>query len=174
MKVSDIESNAPIRTADNKFGTVIQFGDDDIGIQIPGEEDIRWIPIDRVTIVGNNALQESIAMDKQELKPSPLTGEPAVFESRLLQEIVHYRVRSGSLKTSWHTSKKLAATAWNQRLIEDALKAENERLREVVKSLIDLHKVTLNEVKCGFSGYAGSVHYTEIIEAAKQALKEQL
>ncbi len=55
---------------------------------------------------------------------------------------------------------------------DDALKAENEQLREVVRSLIDLHKVTLNEVNCGFRGYAGSVHYTEIIEAAKQALKE--
>lgn len=60
MKVSDIESNAPIRTADNKFGTVIRFDDDQIGVQVPNEEDIRWIPIDKVGIVGYNGLQEKV------------------------------------------------------------------------------------------------------------------
>lgn len=105
-------------------------------------------------------------MDKPELKPSPLAGEPAVFDSRLLQEIVHYRVRSRSLKTSWHTSKKLAARAWNQRPIEDALKDENERLRDCLRA-------TTEYIGLLHQGFHGEEFSPRQLEICKQALKEQ-
>lgn len=56
MKIDEIQSNAPIRLSDGAFGLVIRFGDDEIGVQVPGEDEIRWVPLDEVIGMGEGAL----------------------------------------------------------------------------------------------------------------------
>lgn len=48
----------PILCVDGAFGMVIRWGDDEIGVQVPGEDNIRWIAAKRVTEMLNGALLE--------------------------------------------------------------------------------------------------------------------
>jgi len=63
LTFKDLGYNKPIKTADGKLGLVILFRDgcgivsDKVGVQVPGEEDVRWIPIDRLNL-GGGALKE--------------------------------------------------------------------------------------------------------------------
>jgi hypothetical protein len=50
--------NAPVICLDGAFGMVIQYGEDEIGVQVPGEDDIRWIAAERVNDLGGGALVE--------------------------------------------------------------------------------------------------------------------
>ena len=65
MKIEHIENMHPIKTVDNKYGVVIRFGDDEVGVQVPGEDDIRWIPLSNITESGA-ALIETIAKGDRE------------------------------------------------------------------------------------------------------------
>lgn len=57
MNVEDIQSNEPIKTADGSLGLVIRFDDNEIGVQVPGEEEIRYIFIDRVSRIGGALIE---------------------------------------------------------------------------------------------------------------------
>ena len=52
MKRGDVflcEENTPVRLFDGRLGLLIRYPIDDMtecGVQVPGEEDIRWIPYD--------------------------------------------------------------------------------------------------------------------------------
>ena len=50
------EANIPCLLNDGKIGLVIQYGEE-AGIQVPGEEDIRWVPVDRLISKGNFLVQ---------------------------------------------------------------------------------------------------------------------
>lgn len=54
--------NSPILLADGQMGLVIripQFSiDAEIGVQVPGEENIRWINISNINCLSNGALLE--------------------------------------------------------------------------------------------------------------------
>lgn len=50
----------PIFLADGRFGLAIQLGKTDIGIQVPGEEDIRWLPLASIVDEGSGALREQL------------------------------------------------------------------------------------------------------------------
>ena len=56
IKVDDIESNSPIMLQDNVMGIVIRFCENEIGVQVPGEEEIRWLPLEHVIDLGGGAL----------------------------------------------------------------------------------------------------------------------
>lgn len=42
-------TNTPTRLADGSFDLLIRWSDE-AGIQVPGEEDIHWIPVERLEI----------------------------------------------------------------------------------------------------------------------------
>lgn len=43
-----MDFNKPIKLVDGKMGLIIRITDYEIGVQVPSEEDIRWIPIENV------------------------------------------------------------------------------------------------------------------------------
>mgnify|MGYP003454049713 CR=1 FL=1 len=51
------ENNTPVLLADGKFGVLIRWGQE-AGVQVSGEEDIRWIPVERLADKGGGALIE--------------------------------------------------------------------------------------------------------------------
>ena len=53
-----LENNSPIRLSDGKFGIIIRTGEAETGVQVPGEEDIRWIALSTISIVDGGALIE--------------------------------------------------------------------------------------------------------------------
>lgn len=64
MSTDEIQANAPIWLSDGAFGLVIRFGENEIGVQVPGEEEIRWVPIGEVSEVGAGALVQ-IAVERR-------------------------------------------------------------------------------------------------------------
>lgn len=54
MKATEIEDNETILLETGQIGMVIRVGGsrNEIGVQVPGEEDIRWIPLDEVVRIG--------------------------------------------------------------------------------------------------------------------------
>lgn len=42
----------PILCLDGSYGLVIQYGDDEVGLQVPGEDDIRWLGAERIDEIG--------------------------------------------------------------------------------------------------------------------------
>jgi hypothetical protein len=58
QELLSLESNSPIRLSDGKFGIIIRTGEDEAGVQVPGEEDIRWLALPTIGIVGDGALVE--------------------------------------------------------------------------------------------------------------------
>lgn len=48
----------PIFLADGRFGLAIQLGQTDIGVQVPGEENIRWLSLSAIVDEGHGALRE--------------------------------------------------------------------------------------------------------------------
>ena len=54
-----LPNNAPILLADRKFGVVIRWRQpDEIGVQVPGEPDIRWLKVSDIFNLGGGALME--------------------------------------------------------------------------------------------------------------------
>lgn len=53
-------NNAPVRCADGAFGLLIRWNDDtqSAGVQVPGEDGIRDVPVARLSDAGNGALVE--------------------------------------------------------------------------------------------------------------------
>lgn len=49
---------SPILLLDGSFGLIIRWGDDEVGVQVPGEDDIRWLGAERVDFIGRDALVE--------------------------------------------------------------------------------------------------------------------
>lgn len=43
-----LKGNTPALCKDGKLGLVIRFLKDRAGIQVPGEEEIRWVPLERL------------------------------------------------------------------------------------------------------------------------------
>lgn len=43
----------PVRLADGSFGLVVRIHDEQIGVQVPGEEEIRWIAKDSIDVRGD-------------------------------------------------------------------------------------------------------------------------
>lgn len=58
MKMLEGERNLPARLVDGSFALLIRWDRNEAGFQVPGEEDIRWIPLARIVDLGNGALQE--------------------------------------------------------------------------------------------------------------------
>lgn len=63
MEKSDIyklDGNNPVRLKDEKIGLLIRYPAEDnlCGIQVPGEEDIRWINLKNIIEVAGGALME--------------------------------------------------------------------------------------------------------------------
>jgi len=54
--MKEIENNSPIMLNDGKFGLCIRFASDSIGVQVPGEGEIRWIEKESIKDLGNGAL----------------------------------------------------------------------------------------------------------------------
>lgn len=55
------EGPLPILLSDGAFGLVIRWPNllpHECGVQVPGEDDIRWIPIGRIKDLGQGALVE--------------------------------------------------------------------------------------------------------------------
>lgn len=74
--------------------------------------------------------------DDIELKPCPFCGEMAFWDS----EFAGIYCRCGA-EITFCESDKEAAEKWNTRPIEDALRAENERLREVLERIGNEFKI---------------------------------
>ena len=61
-----IDLNSPVMTKDFCLGLLIRLPTDDpgsklnglCGVQVPGEDDVRWIPVDNIVDAGNGALME--------------------------------------------------------------------------------------------------------------------
>ncbi len=57
-----VKNNAPILLSDGNLALIIRFpslnGNQEFGVQVPGEDNLRWINIARVVDKGNNALIE--------------------------------------------------------------------------------------------------------------------
>ncbi len=63
-KALNLPVNEPILLIDGKLGLVIRWAPpDEIGIQVPGEEDIRWLNVSDVSTAGYNALIEREKLD---------------------------------------------------------------------------------------------------------------
>ena len=66
LTLVDIDFNQPVKTVDGKLGLFIRIknsaaedeGDSLIGVQVPGEENIRWIPLSNLHDLGGGALIE--------------------------------------------------------------------------------------------------------------------
>ena len=56
----DLEGEPPVKLADGKFGLLIRGDEQEVGIQVPGEEQIRWIPLASIEIVGDGELIEIV------------------------------------------------------------------------------------------------------------------
>jgi len=58
----DLPYNTPILLRDSKFGLVIRWWyPDELGVQVPGEQDIRTIKVEAIAIIGDGALIEQAA-----------------------------------------------------------------------------------------------------------------
>lgn len=57
-----LDSDSPIYLVDKKFGQVIRWNHNrgEVGIQVPGEQDIRWLKVENVKDLGNGALIECV------------------------------------------------------------------------------------------------------------------
>lgn len=53
---------APILLLDGSYGLIIRWVDDEVGVQVPGEDGIRWLGAERIDFIGRDALVE---IDKQ-------------------------------------------------------------------------------------------------------------
>ncbi len=62
MKIEDIQFNSPVQMVDGKFGIIINIGDIVIGIQVHGEEDIRYRLPDQLQDLGGGVLREYFDM----------------------------------------------------------------------------------------------------------------
>ncbi|MEH1808456.1 hypothetical protein [Nostoc sp.] len=54
----DLKGEPPVKLADGRFGLLIRGDEQEVGIQVPGEEQIRWIPLASIELVGDGALIE--------------------------------------------------------------------------------------------------------------------
>lgn len=56
----EVSDRTPVRCADGRYGLLIRWFEDtaSAGVQVPGEEDIREIPVHKLTAVGDGALVE--------------------------------------------------------------------------------------------------------------------
>lgn len=54
-----LSKDPPIFLADGMFGLAIRLGQTDIGVQVPGEENIRWLPLASIVDEGAGALRET-------------------------------------------------------------------------------------------------------------------
>jgi len=54
-------TNTPVRCADNAMALLIRWSrvHNEAGVQVPGEENIRWIPLARLVDLGSGALAET-------------------------------------------------------------------------------------------------------------------
>lgn len=43
---------------DGSFGLIIRWGDDEVGVQVPGEDGVRWLAAERIDFIGRDALVE--------------------------------------------------------------------------------------------------------------------
>lgn len=57
-ELQQVEFNAPIKLSDRKLGLVIRIARDEIGVQVPGEEAIRWLDIQAVKRLEGGALEQ--------------------------------------------------------------------------------------------------------------------
>lgn len=55
-----LKGNNPVALKDGRMGLLIRFpGDDGLcGVQVPAEENIRWIPSEKLSCYGDGALKE--------------------------------------------------------------------------------------------------------------------
>lgn len=65
-RITPYLGRVPVKLLDDSFGVLIQIRASDwtVGVQVPNEEDIRWIPLMTVFDLGNGALVE---VDRQEM-----------------------------------------------------------------------------------------------------------
>ena len=60
VNYQESEPNEPIRLVGEKgecaFGICIRFSPEEIGVQVPGEENIRWVPVSEIEPIGGGAL----------------------------------------------------------------------------------------------------------------------
>ncbi|MHC5779983.1 hypothetical protein [Nostoc sp.] len=54
----ELKGEPPVLLADGKFGLLIRGDEHSCGIQVPGEEQIRWIPLASIEITGDGAMIE--------------------------------------------------------------------------------------------------------------------
>lgn len=60
MEEVEALGQVPILCVDGSFGIVIRYGEREVGVQVPGEDDIRWIDISCIEDLGNGSLVEFI------------------------------------------------------------------------------------------------------------------
>lgn len=68
LAVVGAHRDPPVRLADGAMGLLIRYGADEAGVQVPGEEDIRWIPYARLHDLGGGALIERAEGTSQEVE----------------------------------------------------------------------------------------------------------
>ncbi|MEH2201197.1 hypothetical protein [Nostoc sp.] len=66
----ELKGEPPIKLADGRFGLLIRGDEQEAGIQVPGEEQIRWMPLASIEIVGDGALIEVVAINNDTSNPS--------------------------------------------------------------------------------------------------------
>lgn len=49
---------APILLLDGMYGLIIRWGDDEVGVQVPSEDGVRWLAAERIDFIGRDALVE--------------------------------------------------------------------------------------------------------------------
>ena len=54
-------ANTPVRLVDGAFGLLIRYWPTSAGVQVPGEADVRKVPLERLVDLGGGALIETTA-----------------------------------------------------------------------------------------------------------------
>lgn len=66
----NLANNSPIRLVNGQFGLVIRWSEpNEIGVQVPGEDNIRWLKVDTIFDIGGGLLIEAQKGDYLEYFP---------------------------------------------------------------------------------------------------------
>ncbi|MEH1777134.1 hypothetical protein [Nostoc sp.] len=63
----ELKGEPPIKLVDGRFGLLIRGDEHSCGIQVPGEEQIRWIPLASIELVSDGVLIEVAIADQNRI-----------------------------------------------------------------------------------------------------------
>jgi hypothetical protein len=163
-EISVLCINSPIKLQDNRMGLLIRYPDKDndnkCGIQVFGEEEIRWIKCEKIIDCGNGALMEVCASGEEFIGSSQYLDLLSAIASKLKPHELMTKELSQVIKNNW-----LVRGYWT---IYQKSPMEQQDYNEFLSKSFD--SLSTNQLSYFLSEFAKFDRAQEIIHTLKTAI----